>query len=297
MDFANVFSQYILPFLLGLIMFGIGITLKVKDFNRLTTHPKEIITALVGQMIILPLTAFLIVWLFDFPKWAQLGLILVAVCPAGASPNFITYYLKGRLALAVSTTALSSLLVLVSIPLLVNLALELFRSGQQDISLPIGRTVINIFLTILLPITIGVLLKEFKGEIAEKLEKIMKWLMPVVLLIIFGGSYYLESGGSVDLMKYLNQFPYAIGLNIGAMLFSYLLARFLLNDKQALFTISTVVGIQNNALAIFIATSLLNKPELSVMAIIYSSFTFISSGLFGFAAKKLDSNSKGTVMK
>ena len=270
-------------------MFGIGITLKFTDFKRLTTHPKEIITALVGQMVILPLTAFLIVWLFDFPKWAQLGLILVAVCPAGASPNFITYYLKGRLALAVSTTAISSLLVLVSIPLLVNLALELFRSGQNDISLPIGRTISKICLTILLPITIGVLLKEYKGEIADKLEKIMKWLMPVILIVIFGGSYYLESGGNVDLMKYLNQFPYAIGLNIGAMLFSYLLARLLLKDKQAHFTISTVVGIQNNALAIFIATSLLNKPQLSIMAIIYSSFTFISSGLFGFAIKKLES--------
>lgn len=288
LDFKHLFATYGLPTLLGIIMFGIGITLKAEDFKRVVVKPKEILVALLGQVILLPLTAFLIASIFNFPLWAKIGLILVAACPAGASPNVITHYLKGRLALAVSTTALSSVLVLVTIPLIVNLALSFFGNQEREISLPAGQTILKICLTVLLPIIGGVLLKEFKGSLAGQLEKIMKWVMPLVLLSIFGGSLYLESGGDVDISKYLNQYPYAIALNLGAMLLSFLTARFLLPDKQSHYTISAIVGIQNNALAIYIANSLLQKPELAVMPIIYSSFTFFSTTLFSYAAKKLE---------
>lgn len=289
MDIAKIFSQYGLPALLGIMMFGIGITLKLEDFKRVIVRPKEITIALIGQMIVLPLVAFFIAWVFDFPQWAKIGLILVSACPAGASPNFIMYYLKGRLALAVSATALSSILVLITIPLVVGLALEVFRSQSQDISLPIGETITQIFLTVLIPIVAGVILKEYKDTFTKSLEKVMKWVMPLCLLLIFGGSVYLESGGSIEISKYLNQFPYAVGLNVSAMLISFFLARFVLEDKQSHFTVSTVVGIQNNALAIFIANTLLQRPEMAVIPIVYSSFTFISTAFFAFVAKKLDS--------
>ena len=244
---------------------------------------------MIGQMIILPLIAFLIALLFYFPTWAKIGLVLVSVSPAGASPNFITYYLKGRLALAVSTTALSSILSLIAIPLIVSLALQVFESQGQEISLPFWETILKISFTVIVPIFLGVLLRETREGLAKKLEKIMKWAMPVILLIIFGGSIFLESGGgSIDVMKYLNQYPYAIALNFGAMLTSYLLARALLKDKQAQYTISTVVGIQSNALAIFVANTILNRPDLAIMPIIYSSFTFFSTALFALAVKKLD---------
>lgn len=269
-------------------MFGIGITLRIEDFKRVVLEPKEILTALFCQLVILPLIAFLIALSFNFPQWAKIGLVLVSACPAGASPNFIMYYLKGRLALAVSATAISSILVLVTIPLIVSLALEVFRTQAQELSLPVGRTISKIFFTVLLPITAGVLLKEFKGELAERFEKVMKWVMPLALLLIFGGSVYLESGGNVDLAKYLNQYPFAIALNIGGMLASYFLARFLLKDNQSHFTVSTIVGIQNNALAIFIANTLLQKPEIAIIPIVYSSFTFITTALFAFTAKKID---------
>jgi BASS family bile acid:Na+ symporter len=288
LDIEEIFSIYGLPALIGLIMFGIGITLQLDDFKRIIVKPKEILTALLGQMIVIPLIAFLIAWFFDFPLWAKMGLILVAACPAGASHNFISYYLKGRLALAVSTTAISSVLVLVTIPPIVNLALNLFKSQGQDITLPAGQAIQQIGLTILLPIILGVFLKEFKENWADSLTKIMKRIMPLILLVIFGGSLYIEGeGGGIDISKFLNQYPYAILLSIGSMLASFFLARALLPDKVSHFTISAVVGIQNNALAIFIAHTLLHEPDMAIMPIIYSSFTFFSTALFAFTAKKL----------
>jgi BASS family bile acid:Na+ symporter len=288
LDIEEIFSIYGLPALIGLIMFGIGITLQLDDFKRIIVKPKEILTALLGQMIVIPLIAFLIAWFFDFPLWAKMGLILVAACPAGASHNFISYYLKGRLALAVSTTAISSVLVLVTIPPIVNLALNLFKSQEQDITLPAAQTIQQIGLTILLPIVLGLLLKEYKENWADKLTRVMKRIMPVILLIIFGGSLYIEGeGGEIDISKFLNQYPYAILLSIGSMLVSFFLARALLPDKVSHYTISAVVGIQNNALAIFIAHTLLHEPDLAIMPIIYSSFTFFSTALFAFTAKKL----------
>lgn len=288
MNIAPIFSAYILPALLGTMMFGIGITLKAESFKRVLAEPKEILTALFGQIILLPLTAFMIALIFDFPEWAKIGLILVASCPAGASPNFIAYFLKGRLALAVSATALSSVLVLFTIPFIVGLALDVFKLQQEEISLPAWETIKNICFTVLLPIMAGVFLKEQNNMLAEQLEKIMKWVMPLILLMIFGGSIYLESGGKINISKYLNQYPYAIMLNFGAMVLSYFFARFMLKDKASHFTVSTIVGIQNNALAIYIANSLLHRPEIAVIPIVYSSFTFMSTALFAFAAKKLD---------
>ncbi len=270
-------------------MFGVGINLQLEDFRRIIVKPQEITVSMIGQMILLPLIAFLIALLLDFPTWAKIGLVLVSVSPSGASPNFITYYLDGRLALAVSTTALSSVLSLIAIPLIVSLALQIFESKGQQISLPFWETILKICITVIIPISLGVLLRENKEEIAIKLEKIMKWGMPVILLIIFGGSIFLESGGSsLDIMKYLNQYPYAIALNVGAVLASYLLARLVLKDKKAHYTISTVVGIQSNALAIFVANTILNRPDLAIMPIIYSSFTFFSTALFALAVKKLE---------
>lgn len=269
-------------------MFGIGLTLKIENFKRVVVEPKEILTAMFGQVILLPLTAFIIALIFNFPEWAKIGLILVACCPAGASPNFIAYFLKGRLALAVAATALSSVLVLLTLPLILSLALGVFELQQEEISLPAGKTIFNICITVLLPISAGVLLKEHKKDWAGQMEKLMKWLMPVFLIMIFGGSIYMESGGNINFSKYLDQYPYAIMLNMGAMLISYFFARFLLKDKQSHFTISTIVGIQNNALAIYIANTLLSKPEIAIIPIVYSSFTFFSTTLFAMAAKKLD---------
>ncbi len=288
MDLEKIFSVYGLPALIGLIMFGIGITLQLEDFKRIIVKPKEIFTALFGQMIIIPLLAFLIAWIFDFPMWAKMGLILVSACPAGASHNFISYYLKGRLALAVSTTAISSVLVLATIPLIVNLALTFFKSEGQDISLPVGRTIQQIGFTILLPIVLGVLLKEYREKWADNLTKGMKKVMPLILLTIFGGSLYMEGdGGGIDVSKFLHQYPFAILLNLGSMLTSFFLARAILPDKPSHYTISAVVGIQNNALAIFIAHTLLHEPQMAIIPIIYSSFTFFSTALFAFVAKKL----------
>lgn len=269
-------------------MFGMGILLRIEDFRRIYIEPRAVLTGLACQIIVLPLTAFIIALLFDFSTSAKIGLILVAACPAGASPNLIIYYLQGRVALAVSITAISSLIILITIPFIVSLALHLFAVSEQDqISLPLAETIVNICLTILFPITVGVLIKKYRESLANTIEKVMQWVMPLIFLAAFGGTVYFEDNGNIELSKYINMYPYAMALNFFAMIASYLVARYLLNEPKTCYTISTVVGIQNVGLAIFIANTLLEEPELAIMAIVYSSFTFFTTALFAFLAKKI----------
>lgn len=105
--------------LLGLIMFGMGLTLSVQDFRIVLSHPKNVLLGCLAQFTIMPLMAWLLVWLFHLPKELALGVILVGCCPGGTASNVITYLAKGDLALSVGMTATSTLLAPLMTPFLV----------------------------------------------------------------------------------------------------------------------------------------------------------------------------------
>ena len=106
---------------LGLIMFGMGLTLSPKDFKVVLTRPKDILLGCLAQFTVMPLLAFLLSWAFSLPKELALGVILVGCCPGGTASNVITYLAKGDLALSVGMTATSTLLAPLLTPLLVLL--------------------------------------------------------------------------------------------------------------------------------------------------------------------------------
>ena len=105
--------------LLGVIMFGMGLTLSPHDFRIVLSHPKDILIGCLAQFTVMPLLAFGLAWAFSLPKELALGVILVGCCPGGTASNVITYLAKGDLALSVGMTATSTLLAPVLTPLLV----------------------------------------------------------------------------------------------------------------------------------------------------------------------------------
>lgn len=286
MDSA-VFSDYFLPFVLFVIMFGIGLSLEKKDFENVFIYPRAIFVGLTAQMVLLPLVAFLLIGFTDLSPVVKVGFILIAACPGGSAANLVNYLLRGNVALCISLAAFNSLLILITLPLIVNLGLTLFIGKTQEIVLPVWDTIIKIFVTTLTPAFLGVVVRHKNIRLANRLSRPMRYIMTILLFSVFAALIIFEERTTnTGISKYLYLFPYAIALNLTAMLVGYLFARRMGLDNRSNFTISVEVGLQNSALAIFVADSLLDNREMAMVAVVYSSFTFFSTLLFGYLAKR-----------
>ena len=281
------FSSYYLPAVLIIIMFGIGLALEKKDFENVILYPRAIVIGLIAQMILLPLVAFAIVLLTDLPPIVKVGFILISACPGGSASNLVAHLLRGNVALCISLTAINSLLILITLPLIVNLGLFIFIGETHEIELPIMNTILKIFFTTLIPTFAGVLIRHKNLRLAIKLEKPMRYIMTILLFSVFAALIIFEERSTNEgVSKYTYLFPYALALNFVAMFIGYMFSRKMGLDNRNNYTISIQVGLQNSALAIFVASSLLEQREMAMVAVVYSSFTFFSTLFFGYLAKR-----------
>jgi len=268
-------------------MFGLGLSLEKKDFENVFVYPKAIFTGLIAQMVLLPLIAFLLVGFTNLPPVVKVGFILVAACPGGSASNLVAHLLKGNVALCISLTAINSLLILITLPLIVNLGLAVFMCHTADIQLPLLSTILKIFYTTIIPTFLGMYIRHKNARLASVLSRPMRVIMTVLLFSVFAALIIFEEQTTDrGISKYGYLFLYAIGLNLAAMLAGFFFSRKMGLGNRNNFTISIQVGLQNSALAIYVASSLLEHREMAMVAVVYSSFTFFSTLLFGYLAKK-----------
>ena len=147
--------------LLGVIMFGMGLTLSPHDFRIVLSHPKDILIGCLAQFTVMPLLAFGLAWAFSLPKELALGVILVVCCPGGTASNVITYLAKGDLALSVGMTATSTLLAPVLTPLLV----WLMAGTMVDVD-TMGM-LLSIVYVVIAPIICGLLCQRFLPQMTK----------------------------------------------------------------------------------------------------------------------------------
>jgi BASS family bile acid:Na+ symporter len=275
---SNLFTSFLLPLALAIVMLGMGLSLVPEDFKRITRDPKAVVVGTVCQVLLLPLIGTLITLVVPMQPEIAVGLLVLAVCPGGPSSNLITYLAKGDVALSVTLTAVSSIVTVFTIPLFTNLALQHFLGESAAIALPIGTTTLQIFLITLLPTVIGMAIRyQFPGT-ARRLERQMSRLaagllaLVIVLLLIKEGSklpgFLVQVGVGVLL------------LNLVATLTGFLAGKVFRLPLAQQICIAIEVGIQNGTLAIAITAGLLNNPDMAVPAAIYSLLMYIT----GFGA-------------
>ncbi|HCC71357.1 MAG TPA: hypothetical protein DEQ09_09445 [Bacteroidales bacterium] len=286
---ASLLSQYILPVTLGLIMINLGLSLHLEDFRLIFSEPKALITGLICQMILLPAIAFTIAGLSNLPDPIKIGIVLISICPGGATSNLITYLLKGNVALSISLTSINSILILFSIPAYILLASNLFLDEETIISLPFIPTILKIFLMILLPIAFGILIRYRFSKGAQAVERYMKYITTLLLAVVFLFVILTNHSESERPFRlYFRIAPLVLLLNIMGMISGYYCGRWLRFSKPKLITLSVEVGIQNSALAITIASSpvFLDNTIMAIPAVIYGMFTFFNAVLFGMVIKR-----------
>jgi BASS family bile acid:Na+ symporter len=275
---SNLFTAVLLPLALAIVMLGMGLSLVPEDFKRITRYPKAVSVGTVCQVLLLPLIGALITLVVPMQPAIAVGLIVLAVCPGGPSSNLVTYLAKGDVALSVTLTAVSSIITVFTIPLFTNLALQYFLGKSAAIALPIGSTMLQIFLITLLPTAIGMAIRHQFPDIARRLEKQMSRFavgllaLIIVLLLVREGS---------KLLGFLVQVGIGVVLlNLLAMLAGFLAGKLFRLSLAQQICIAIEVGMQNGTLAITITAGLLNNPDMAVPAAVYSLLMYVT----GFGA-------------
>ena len=258
----------VLP-ILTLLMFDLGLVLKVEDFGKVIRNFRPVAVALAGQIILLPCIAVGLAWLFKLPPVFFIGLVLIACCPGGSSSNVFSKLAGGDVALSVILTALSSLITLFTIPLIMGWTTA-FAGESVGITLPVGNLIRQNLLLMLLPIALGIGLHYFRPEAAEKADRILSRLaFPLLLLLIC--VFYAQHHRTI--LAHIGRLGTCVSvLILVAIGCASLLSRLSGNSAVQRRTIVIEVGMQNAAQAIAIASSpfIFADEAMAIPAILYS---------------------------
>lgn len=278
-------SVIILAISLIIIMWGMGLSLVLDDFKRVLKYPKAIAVGLTNQLILLPMIGFILASTFTLSPEIAVGVMILAACPGGPTSNLIAHLAKGDTALSVSLTALSSIISIITIPFVINYALVAFLQEGQIIQLDISKTILQIFVIVLIPVSLGMFIKNKSPKFADKMEKPVRIASAVVLGLVIVGIILKERA---NMTTYFEQAGIvALSLNVASMAIGFLSARLLNISKKQAISISIESGIQNGTMAIMIATTLLSNTAFAVAPAIYSILMFFTGGLVIFLGARL----------
>ena len=275
---SSFLTTVFLPLALFIIMLGMGLGLTLNDFKRVFVQPKAVILGLIAQLILLPIVGFLLTLIFPLSPELAVGVMILAACPGGPTSNMVTYLVRGNVALSITLTAISSLITVFTIPMMVNLAMQKFMGEGVALQLPFVKTVIQIAVITFIPVALGMLLHNYTPQFAAKVEKLVKWLSLFFLGLIIAGLLLKERANVASFFFQVG--GVTLTLNLLTMALGYAIAILGKLDSKDAKAITVEVGIQNGTLAIAVATTLLNSPNMAIPAAIYSLIMFITSGAF-----------------
>lgn len=272
-------------YLLMVVMFGMGLTLKFSDFAVVFKRPKDIIIGCIAQFTIMPLLAFALGKIFGLETGLLAGVILVGTCPGGTASNVMTYLSKGDVALSVGMTSVNTLLAPLLTPAITYLLLK------TTVSVDVMSMFLSIIKVVIIPIALGFIINRFWGKYTEKVSDVLPLISVVAITLIVAAvvshnaERILETGAIVFVVVILhNVLGYAVGFALG------LLLKLPMSKKKAL---SIEIGMQNSGLATSLAGSAF--PDLAMATVpgaIFSVWHNISGALLANIYRRLEDKDK-----
>lgn len=270
---ASVIKTSYVNILLGIVMFGMGITLRLQDFKVVFTKPKAVIIGILSQFIIMPGLALILCGIFRLSPELATGVVLVGSCPGGTSSNVMTYLAKGDVALSVGMTACTTLLAPIVTPLLV------FVLAGQSVDVNVASMFLSIVEVVLLPIVLGFLINYFFKRIAQAAACVLPLVSVIgisliIMAVVAANQTALISVGPLIILVVIthNVVGYALGYVVGSIL--------KLSSAQCK-TLSIEVGMQNSGLATSLATiHFATMPLAAVPGALFSVWHNISGALY-----------------
>lgn len=274
-----------LPYALGVVMLGLGLTLTLDDFRRVGHYPKAALVALSCQLVVLPAVCFGLVIAFGLPPAPAVGLMVVAASPGGPTANLFSHLFGGNVALNVTLTAVNSVLIVVTLPIVVNLSAGYFLPGGASLGLQVDKLQ-QVFLMVLGPVAAGMLVRALAPGVARRLNLPVRVLSIVVLLTVISAVLWAERD---HLVGYFVSVGLAVlAFNLVSLLVGYGVPRLTGVEHSAALAAGFEIGIHNTALAITVALSpaLLNSAQIAVPGAVYGVVMFFTAAGFGWAVSR-----------
>ena len=281
--FPGVLQQVptkVINYLLGVVMFGMGLTLRLQDFKIVFSRPKDVVIGCLAQFTVMPLLAWTLARVFSLDEALALGVVLVGCCPGGTASNVITYLAKGDLALSVGMTGVSTLLAPFLTPLLT------WALAGKSVNVDVASMFLSILWVVILPIVVGLVIKALWPRFTEKAVDYLPAFSSVVIalivaIIIAANADKLLAGGLVIVLVVM--LHNLCGLGVG-----YLIGRLLGLSEPKKRAISIEVGMQNSGLASSLATlHFAAYPLATIPGAIFSVWHNISGAVVAYLYRKV----------
>lgn len=266
---------------LALVMLGLGFELTLGDFARVLSHKRAVALALVLQVVLLPLACLAIVWGFGLHPAFAVGLLILAASPGGVTANLFSHLYGGKVAMNISLTAINTVLAIISLPVISNLAIAIFApAGAESAVVPLqfGK-VAQVVAVVLVPVMIGMAVRRAAPGFAGRMQKTFKILSAVVLASFALIAIVSEREALIDSFATLG--PAVILFNIVSLLAGYVVSRRAGLDEGTSRAISFEIGIHNSTLALYISLSVLQNFQIALPAALYSVSMYVTAVAFG----------------
>lgn len=274
----GIVTDIVLPLVLAFMMFTLGMGLRVSDFGRLLTQPRDMLVGLVFQMLLLPLVGFLLVSSWPLAPEIAMGVMLIAVAPGGVTSNFLTSLARGDVALSVSLTAVASLLSVVTIPLVLGMAYQQIVGEALAGEISIGKTAISIFLIVTVPVLLGMAVRHFVPGLTKRCVPYATNVSTFFFVLVLAGAILQERENVVA--YFAEAGLVTLALNAIMMLLALFGARLLGSGPQQRISICIECGLQNGTLAIAVGVLIFGGGAYVIPAATYSLIMFATGLLF-----------------
>jgi BASS family bile acid:Na+ symporter len=281
---GDIVSGVLLPAILAFIMFSLGLGLTPFDFARIVRQPRALLVGMLCHFVLLPLICFGLVKAVGLTGAFAVGFMILAACPTGTTSNLLTYIARGDVALALSFTAVASVLTIFTLPLIVSWSLAHFAGTSQAVAVPVATMMGQIFLMLGLPVALGMGVRHAWPVQTAKWEpratRLATLLFVVIVLaaVIRNWALLRDNFGSLA--------GFAVGLNVTMLVCGFLVAWLSRLSRRQSVTLGIETAIQNATLALVIASSLLKDDAMAVPGAIYGVLMYAGGLLFALSLRR-----------
>lgn len=284
---GDIVSGVLLPLILAFIMYALGLGLTHWDFRRIVQQPKALIVGVLSQFVLLPLLCYLMLQAFGMTGVFAVGFMILAACPTGTTSNLLTYLARGDVALALSFTAVASVLTIVTLPLITAWSLAHFMGAEQEVAVPVGNMMAQVFLVVGLPVMLGMLTRHFRPALAQRWEPRATRVATVLFVLVVVAAVAKNWGLLVQHFSSLAVF--AVVLNVLAMVGGFVAAWITRLSRSQSVTVAIETGVQNATLALLIGSSVLGNDALGLPGAIYGVMMYAGGIVFAFWVRRFTS--------
>ena len=278
-------AKTIAPVCLAIIMFGLGLGLTVADFKRVITIPRDFIVGFFGQVIILPIIAFILIHIISMPLEIALGVMVIAAAPGGVTSNILTKFANGDVALSVTLTAVVSLISVITVPLIIyNSASFLGFEITKEISMI--NIAVKMFFVVTVPVIFGMIVRSLMTDFILSKTLLVQRLSVILFLVVFISIWVEEWDRIISFITRAGLVAFI--LNMTMIFIGYFMAKYLASGLKQRKCISLECGLQNGTLAVFVATQLFDNIVFMVPTAAYALIMFVTSIIFVLIVRKIN---------